>query len=73
MKRLVTIELPKEPCAVPPMLLSLEQAAEAMSLSRTFLCLLIKDGSLRSIKIGKRRLIPVTEIQAFARRGVTGA
>jgi len=63
-----TITIPVEPSPVPPVLLSIEGAAEAMNLGRTFVCQLIREGRLPSIKIGRRRLVPVSEIQALAAR-----
>lgn len=46
-------------------LLDVESAAEALSLGRTVIYRLLGDGSLRSIKVGKRRLIPVDALAEF--------
>jgi excisionase family DNA binding protein len=45
-----------------------EEAAEMLGLGRSTVFELLKDGSLASIKVGKRRLIPIHEIAAFIGR-----
>lgn len=71
-KKTLTIEIPeREPSPIPRTLLTLEEAAEALNLSRSFVCILVKEKKLLSLKIGKRRLIPVGEIEAFVRRGIS--
>lgn len=45
-----------------------EEAAEMLGLGRSTVFELLKDGSLASIKVGKRRLIPIQEITAFIGR-----
>jgi len=47
---------------------SVEEAAHALGIGRSLVFALLKDGKLKSIKIGKRRLIPVVELQAFLDR-----
>jgi len=72
-KKTLTIEIPeREPSPIPRTLLTLEEAAEALNLSRSFVCVLVKDKRLVSLKIGKRRLVPVSEIEAFVSRSVSG-
>lgn len=47
-------------------LLSVEEAAAALRIGRTKVYELLKEGDLRSVTIGRRRLIPVREVQRFA-------
>ncbi len=47
------------------LLLDVDSVAERLSLGRTVIYRLIGDGSLRSIKVGKRRLIPVDALAEF--------
>jgi excisionase family DNA binding protein len=53
------------PIEVQKMLLRPEDAAEVMSLSRSAVYKLIREGRLRSIKEGKRRIIPAEAIREF--------
>lgn len=46
------------PSVPPPTLLTVEQAAELLGISRSRVFALVKDGSLRSIKLGASRRIP---------------
>lgn len=48
--------------------LNVEEAAAALGIGRTMVFYLLRDGKLRAIKIGKRTLIPVKEIEAFIAR-----
>jgi excisionase family DNA binding protein len=50
---------------VPAVLYSVEEAAEALSLSRWTLYELIRSGRLRSVKQGQRRLVPVTALHEY--------
>jgi len=45
-----------------------EEAAEILGIGRSMLFLLLKEGRLKSVKIGKRRLIPLLELEAFLLR-----
>jgi len=45
-----------------------EEAAEMLSLGRSTVYDLLKDGSLVSVKVGNRRLISVKELRAFLER-----
>jgi excisionase family DNA binding protein len=49
-------------------LLSVKQALSALGIGRTLLYELIEVGSLKSVKIGRRRLVPFSEIEAFIAR-----
>jgi excisionase family DNA binding protein len=59
-----------------PMLISVESAAERLSVSRSTMWSLVSAGSVPSIKVGRRRLIPVGELRAlvaeWARTGTVG-
>ena len=54
--------------AIRKALLSVEEFAEAVSLSRTTAFALIKEGKVQSVLVGKRRLVLATEPDAFALR-----
>jgi excisionase family DNA binding protein len=56
------------PTSASKVLHSVEEAAEILSLGRTTVFGLIRDGLLRTVKIGKRRLVAATEVEAFATR-----
>ena len=58
----------REPSPIPALSLSVEDAAKALGLGRTFVFQLIKEGRLKAVKIGRRTLIPVTECEAFLSR-----
>ena len=45
--------------------LSVEQTAERMGIGRTLVFDLIKDGELRSLKIGRRRIVTTQAIDEF--------
>jgi len=49
-------------------LLSQDEAAHLLSISRTTLWRLVKVGELETVAIGSRRLIPVTTIEDFIAR-----
>lgn len=54
------------PVAAPPrMLLSLEEVARATGLSRAHLYRRIQDGSLKSVKSGRRRLVSIAALNEF--------
>jgi excisionase family DNA binding protein len=48
-----------------PRLLSIRQAAREINIGRTAVYGLLRDGKLKSVKIGRRRLIPRDAIEAF--------
>ncbi len=62
----------QEPRPIPAAAYSVEEAAQALTLGRTYTFKLIKEGKLRAIKAGRRTLIPVTEVQAFLARMAGG-
>lgn len=55
------------------LLLTPEQAAERLSLSRTTVYELIRYGELRSVKIGRARRVPVEALDEFVERLSAGA
>jgi excisionase family DNA binding protein len=54
--------------AVPRVLMSVEAAAELLSLSRTRLYGLIKNGDIASVRVGRLRRIPARAVDEFAAR-----
>jgi excisionase family DNA binding protein len=50
---------------VVPVLYRVEQAAEALSLSRRTVYDLIRCGALRTVKVGSRRLVPVSAVVEY--------
>lgn len=53
--------------AVPAVLYRVDEAAEALRLSRSSIYELIRSGQLRTIKRGSRRLVPVAALDDFVR------
>lgn len=50
------------------LLLSVEEAAEQLSIGRSYLYGLIQKGEIKSLKLGKSRRIPADEIPAYVER-----
>ena len=50
---------------VAPVLYRVEEAAEALRISRTVAYDLIRSGQLRTVKIGGRRRVPVAAVHEF--------
>lgn len=50
------------------LLLTMDEAAEAMSLSRVFMYTLMRRGEFQTIKIGMARRVPLSELEAFIER-----
>lgn len=48
-----------------PLLLSLEQAAENLAISRAKIKLLVADGTIPSVKVGRRRLITAAALERY--------
>jgi excisionase family DNA binding protein len=59
-----------DPRSRPKVLLSVDEAATALSIGRTFVYQLLMRGEIVSIKIGRRRRIPVSALQEFVARQV---
>jgi excisionase family DNA binding protein len=54
------------PTAEPhPLACSVEIAAKVLGISRTSLFQLIKEGKLHPVKIGRRTLLPMTDLKSF--------
>ncbi|MGC8633895.1 MAG: helix-turn-helix domain-containing protein [Candidatus Limnocylindrales bacterium] len=53
------------PAAVPDRLLSIAEAAAALGIGRSRLYEEIGTGRLRSLKVGRRRLVPASAITAY--------
>ena len=53
----------------PDRLYSVEAAAELLAVGRTFLYGEIQAGRIRSLKAGRRRLVPSSAVAEYARRG----
>lgn len=53
-------------------LLSVEEAATQINVSERTLRSLISGGEILSVKVGRRRLLPVDSVDAFVRRLVNG-
>ena len=51
--------------AVPAVLCDVDEAAEALRLSRSSIYELIRSGQLRTVKQGRRRLVPVTALAEY--------
>ena len=49
----------------PPLVFSVETAAELLSLSRTRMFALIKSGSIKSVRIGRLRRIPAESLNDY--------
>ena len=52
---------------LPERIYSVEQAAELLAVGRTFLFGEIAKGNLRTLKAGRRRLVPASSISDYAR------
>jgi excisionase family DNA binding protein len=50
---------------VPPVVYRVDEAARALRLSRSAIYELIRSGQLRSVKLGRRRLIPVGALPEY--------
>jgi excisionase family DNA binding protein len=50
---------------VAPVLYRVDEAAEALRLSRSVLYELIRSGRLRTVKAGRRRLVPVAALTEY--------
>lgn len=54
------------------LLLTVEEAAESLSLGRTFVYALVMRREILSVKVGRKRRIPVSALEEFVARHVTG-
>jgi excisionase family DNA binding protein len=56
----------------PKVLLTVDEAARALSLGRTLVYELVMKREIESIKVGRMRRIPVTALQDYVRRQLAG-
>jgi excisionase family DNA binding protein len=56
----------------PPVLLSVDEAARRLGIGRTALYGAIRRGHLRTVLVGRRRLVPVDGLAEFAGNGADG-
>lgn len=54
--------------SIDPLLYSTTDAASMLGIGRTYLYSLLRDGSLRSVTIGTRRLVPRSELEEYVAR-----
>ena len=59
--------------SVPAVLYSVDEAASALRLSKSVLYELIRSGRLRTVKAGRRRLVPVAALSEYVASLETGA
>lgn len=55
-----------------PLLLSARDAAKVLGIGRDTCYALVRSGQLRSIRIGRRLLVPRAELEAFCARETNG-
>lgn len=58
----------KNKTGIPRAAISVEEAAQALGIGRTLAFQFIKDGSLETIRAGRRRLVPVKAVETFLAR-----
>ena len=61
-----TLPTPAKAQPIPPVLLTVADAARALAIGRTTMYELIRDGSIPVIHIGRSTRVPVEAIRAFA-------
>jgi excisionase family DNA binding protein len=55
-----------------PLLISVREAAARLGIGRDTCYALVAEGRLRSLRLGRRRLVPVVELAAFTEREARG-
>jgi excisionase family DNA binding protein len=55
----------RETAVIPPVLYRVDEAAEALRISRSVIYELIRSGRLRTVKVGRRRLVPVQALDEY--------
>ena len=58
---------------VAPVVYRVEEAAQALRVSRDTMYELIRSGRLKTIKVGSRRLVPLTALDEFVASALAGA
>jgi excisionase family DNA binding protein len=53
-----------------PIMVSIKDAAEILGIGRTAVYSLLGDGTLKSVRIGRRNLIPIDELKGLVERGI---
>ena len=53
------------------LLLSIEEASEALALGRSLLYQKLQSGELQSVRVGRRRLVPVSAIREYIGKMLT--
>jgi hypothetical protein len=68
-KKIVQVEVEDKPTlperGLRPMAVNVATAGELLSISRTQAYKIIKDGELKTVDIGSKKIVPLTEIQRF--------
>jgi len=67
---LVIMHTPSKDFGTVPRLIAVEEAADLLGVGRTAAYGLIANGALKSLKIGKRRLVPISAIEDFIQRSL---
>ncbi len=49
-------------------LVSVEEAARTLSIGRSLLFEMLSAGTIRSVKVGRRRLVPVSALEEYVKR-----
>ena len=57
--------LPPDGAGVPRILLSVNEAARSLAMSRSSIYRLIRAGQIRTVRVTRRTCVPVTELQRF--------
>ena len=52
--------------AIAPCFLSVEETCKQLSISNSFFYLLVKRGQLRTVKLGRRTLVPFAELERLS-------
>jgi excisionase family DNA binding protein len=52
--------------AIAPCFLSVEETCKQLSISNSFFYLLVKRGQLRTVKLGRRTLVPIGELERLS-------
>ena len=69
MKQAIQLQQSFSPTDIPPLAYRIEDAATALGVGRTLVYRMISEGQLTIVKVGKRSLIAVSELNAFLARG----